>query len=130
MADPLAQTRQQVFDLQYLPEGWNGYDAAAPSAASVRLALHWLVSCYAACQDAGVRWHAPVVTATADGDVVLIWRTGDFTLSAQARVCPGGEQHVEFDTHWVGRSDLDEQEDAVPVKTQVKRLREFDGRVS
>ena len=128
--DLLAETRQQVFDLQYLPEGWNGYEAAAPSAATVRLALHWLVSCYASCQDNEVRWHAPVVTAGVEGEVMLIWRTGDFTLTAQAQVCPEGEQYVEFYTHTVGQSERDEQEDALDSKIRVKRLRDFDERVT
>ena len=128
--DPLAETRQQVFDLQYLPKGWNGYEAAAPSADTVRLVSHWLSACYASCQDKAVRWHAPVVTAGADGEIELIWRTGNYSLSAQARVCPNGEQYVEFYTHLVGQSELDEQEDALDSKMRVKMLRDFDERVT
>ncbi len=72
-ADPLAQTRQQVYELQKLPAGWDGADAVQPTPASVRLALHWLTSCYAACRDAGLPWYAPSVAADVEGEVVLEW---------------------------------------------------------
>ncbi len=127
--DPLAETRQQVFDLQGLLEGWNGYDALPPSRASVDLVAEWLNLCFVECQDKAVRWHAPVVTAGAEGEVMLIWRTGNFTLTAQAQVCLEGEQYVEFYTHTAGQSERDEQEDALDSKMRVKMLRDFNERM-
>lgn len=79
-ADLLVQTRKQVYDLQFLPVGWDGDGAAVPSQASVDLASDWLNSCYALCEDAGVRWPRVNVAAGLEGEVVLEWWGWDRSL--------------------------------------------------
>ena len=76
----LDEARQQTYDLQFLTEGWNGYDALPPSARSVDYAMRWLVSSYAECKDARVRWYKPNITASAEGEVVFEWWASNRSL--------------------------------------------------
>jgi hypothetical protein len=76
----LTIAQQQTYDLQYLAVGWNGYDALPPSATSVDHAMRWLVSSYAECKDAGIVWHKPNVTASAESEVVFEWWAEDRSL--------------------------------------------------
>lgn len=77
----LTEARQQTSNLLLLEEGWNGYDALPPSAASVNRAMHWLDKSYAECKDAGVRWYKPNVSASAEGEVAFEWWADDRFLS-------------------------------------------------
>lgn len=76
----LDEARQQTYDLRFLLHGWNGYDAQAPSETSVDQALRWLVSSYTECKDAGIRWHKPNISASAEGEVVFEWWTSNRSL--------------------------------------------------
>jgi len=76
----LEQARQQTYELHFLTEGWNGYNALPPSTATVDHAMRWLDSSYRACKDAGVRWYRPNVTASAEGEVVFEWWASDRCL--------------------------------------------------
>lgn len=76
----LDEARQQIYDLRFLLHGWNGYDAQAPSETSVDQALRWLVSSYAECKDAGIGWHKPNISASAEGEVVFEWWASNRSL--------------------------------------------------
>lgn len=77
----LSEALQQVYALQSLRDGWNGYDSLPPAGASIRHAQHWLEAQWQQCQEKGVHWYAPNVTADAEGTVVFEWWAADRTLS-------------------------------------------------
>lgn len=84
--EPFSQALKQVYDLQFLPYGWDGNGAAVPTRASVDLTLHWLTSCYAQCKDVGLDWPWVNVAAGIEGEVVLEWwgRTRSVIVSVDA----------------------------------------------
>ena len=77
----LSESLRQVSDLQSLRAGWNGSDALPPAAESVRHARLWLKAQWEQCRSEGIRWYAPNVAATAEGEVVFEWWAEDWTLS-------------------------------------------------
>lgn len=76
----LDEARQQTYDLKFLQAGWNGCDAQPPSETSIDQALRWLVSSYTECKDAGIRWHKPNISASAEGEVVFEWWSSNRSL--------------------------------------------------
>ena len=82
-AHPVDQVRGRIEALRALPEGWNGYDVAAPDPASLERAHWWIRSLYrdAQANAAGV-WLDPHVSANENGDVTFEWTRGGKTLLA------------------------------------------------
>ena len=74
--EPHRKTGEEIISLSSWPEGWNGYDAAAPSPEAIRHALSWIEDLYEDTLTLDRRWIAPHVVADADGNVVLEWWEG------------------------------------------------------
>ena len=131
LTEKLASARQQIFDLQYMLDGWDGYDALAPTASTVDRALRWLVSSYTECRDEGVNWTVPRVTATAEGEVALKWYASDWSLSVYVLSEPEGGGYVESHKHrpagenGSGASDIGE--DANSPAAQIALMRWLEG---
>ncbi len=68
-----SETRAEIAALRSWPEGWNGYDAAAPNPSAVRHALSWIEDLYEDTLTTGRGWISPHVVADAHGNVVLEW---------------------------------------------------------
>lgn len=62
-------------------QGWDGYDALAPAHEALRQAEDWAGDLFNRLTRQGIRFYAPLVTADADGTVVLEWRHRGKTLS-------------------------------------------------
>jgi hypothetical protein len=76
-----SQTLSQIRALRAWKAGWNGYDALAPDPDAVTHALEWIQKMYKDVRDSGRAWIAPNVTASADGDVVFEWWSGEKKLT-------------------------------------------------
>ena len=80
---PLYGTRSRITALASLPEGWNGYDVAAPNPTSLERAHWWIRSLYRDAQANAVGvWLDPHVSANENGDVTFEWTRGGKTLLA------------------------------------------------
>lgn len=74
--EPHWKTREEILSLSSWPEGWNGYDAAAPNPDAVRHAFSWIEDLYEDISTTKRGWISPHVVADADGNVVLEWWEG------------------------------------------------------
>lgn len=74
--EPYRQTGVEIIGLLSWPEGWNGYDAAAPISGAVRHALEWIEDLYEDTLTTSRGWISPNVVADAQGNVVLGWWEG------------------------------------------------------
>lgn len=74
--DPLWKTRAKFINLLSWPEGWNGYDAAAPNPNAVTHAFLWIEDLYEDTLTTERGWINPHVIADAHGNVVLEWWEG------------------------------------------------------
>lgn len=70
---PLSEVENKVSSLLTWPEGWNGYDVAAPRPDAVRHARSWIAQMYGDVRAMGGEWHNPHVAADEDGDVMFEW---------------------------------------------------------
>ena len=57
-------------------DGWNGYDACAPTFSTVIYATTWIIQFFLELEEAGLRWAKPSVTSSPEGEVVFEWRNG------------------------------------------------------
>ena len=57
-------------------DGWNGYDACAPTLGTVIYAAKWIIQFFLELEEAGLRWAKPSVTSSPEGEVVFEWRNG------------------------------------------------------
>ncbi len=73
---PFWKTTSEIIALLSWPEGWNGYDAAAPNSESVGHALIWIDDLYRDTLTTGAGWKTPHVVLDAHGNVVLEWWEG------------------------------------------------------
>lgn len=92
---PLRKTRAEIVTLLSWPEGWNGYDAAAPSPGAVRHAFSWIEDLYGDTLTTGMGWIPPHVVADAHGNVVLEWWEGRKKLTVYVHPEP-----VEYVKVW------------------------------
>ena len=91
--DPLWRTISEIITLLSWPEGWNGYDAAAPNSESVGHALIWIEDLYRDTLTTDTGWSAPHVVLDAHGNVVLEWWEGQKKLTIY--VHPGPVEYVK-----------------------------------
>lgn len=92
--NPSWSTISEIFALLSWPEGWNGYDAAAPNSESVGHALVWIKDLYRDTLTTDTGWMAPHVVADAHGYVVLEWWKGRKKLTVY--VHPGMVEYVKM----------------------------------
>ncbi len=76
-------------------EGWNGYDAPAPSHQAVQRAILWIKNLSVEVSHTGREWIEPNVTAGADGEVVLEWWRGARKLTVYIT-----DQEVDYVKVW------------------------------
>ncbi len=99
---PFAEAVDDLDALRGLPEGWNGYDAAAPNLSSIERARLWIGKMYADTEAISRSWHNPHVAADEDGDVVFEWWNNDKVLTVyvsggEARYVKGWGHNIETD---------------------------------
>lgn len=99
---PYAETIDDLDALRGLPEGWNGYDAAAPDLDAIEQARLWIRAMYEDVEAMGRIWHIPHVAADEDGDVVFEWWNEDRVLTVyvsrdEARYVAGWGLNIETD---------------------------------
>lgn len=92
--EPHWKTRAEIVALLSWPEGWNGYDAAAPNPEAVRHAFLWIKDLYkdtleTLTTDNG--WIAPHVVA--HGNVVFEWWEGHKKLTVY--ISPKAVEYVK-----------------------------------
>lgn len=113
----LEQSQRETYNLQSLKEGWNGYDALPPSAATIARAMSWLLSSYRECKDARVHWYKPNVTASAEGEVVFEWWASDRSLIVyvedDAATFQQSQERGGRTEHTHGAADLGESQAAL-----------------
>ena len=78
---PIVKTLEDLENLLTWPEGWNGYDVAAPNLDAVRQARLWIQYLYDDIIHTSLRWKTPHVTASEDGDVLFEWWNDEKGLS-------------------------------------------------
>jgi len=78
---PEAVASKRLAELLTWPEGWNGYDAKAPTPEAVIAAARLFGSLEAAAREDGVELPEPSITASASGEVVAEWWGGDKKLT-------------------------------------------------
>jgi hypothetical protein len=78
---PHWRTKTEIIALLSWPEGWNGYDAAAPNPDAIRQAYWWIEDLYENTLTTDKGWIAPHVVADAHGNVVLEWWEGQKKLT-------------------------------------------------
>lgn len=91
--DPLWKTISEIIALLSWPEGWNGYDAAAPNHESVGHTLMWVEGLYRDTLTTGTGWMTPHVVLDAHGNVVLEWWRGRKKLTIY--IHPGTVEYVK-----------------------------------
>lgn len=90
---PLSETERDVCDLLWWPEGWDGYDAPKPNAASIRHAHPWVRDLY---RDVRAElWIKPHVSADEEGNVAFEWWKGQKKLTVY--VSPGAVEYVKVE---------------------------------
>lgn len=107
---PFAEAIDDLDTLIRLPEGWNGYDAAAPNPDAIEQARSWIRQMYEDGKAVGgsrreprvAAWHNPHVTADEYGDVVFEWWNEDKALTVyvsrgEARYIKGWGLNIETD---------------------------------
>lgn len=92
---PLWEVTDQISELLRWPEGWNGYDVAAPNHRAVNHAYSWIRSMYEDALAAREDWRKPHVTADEDGDVMFEWWNGEKHLTVYV-----SEQEASYVTDW------------------------------
>jgi hypothetical protein len=99
---PYAETTDDLNALRGLPEGWNGYDAAAPNSDAIEQAHRWIAAMYDDVDAIGGRWHNPHVAADEYGDVMFEWWNENKALTIyvsedEARYIRGWGNNLETD---------------------------------
>ena len=99
---PFADTLDALDVLRGLPEGWNGYDAAAPNLDAIEQAHLWIQQMYEDVEAISRSWHNPHVAADEDGDVVFEWWNEDRVVTVYvsedgARYIKGWGLNIETD---------------------------------
>lgn len=89
----LAESMSELAALRQRPQGWNGYDVAAPDSAAIARSEQWLPRFQR--QVARNSWRKPHVTSSATGEVVLEWWNGKKTLTLYI-----GSSSVEYLKAW------------------------------
>lgn len=64
-----------------LDAGWNGYDAVSPRSEAIAAARHWIRIMFEDAAATPYAWADPLVTASAEGDVVFEWWNGPRKLT-------------------------------------------------
>jgi len=77
----LIDTLNEIDALKTLPEGWNGYDVAAPKIESIQDATEWIQEMYEDVVRSELAWRKPHVAADENGDVTFEWWNGDKGLT-------------------------------------------------
>lgn len=77
---PLWNIYDRLRTIETWTDGWNGYEALAPSQKTIENARAWISQMYLEIPDTGMRWKDPYVTADVDGEVLLEWRAKDKSL--------------------------------------------------
>lgn len=116
---PLTKIQDEIKTLHTWPEGWNGYDVAAPNPKAIDHAISWIESMYEDTSTTPRGWREPHVTASEDGDVLFEWRRGAKGLSIYV-----SETEVSYIKDW-GADLVDEMEDG-PISTSEDRRRLWD----
>lgn len=101
----------KIVDLLTWPEGWNGYDVAAPNPNAVRHALSWIGYMYKDALTTGNEWREPHVTADEDGDVMFEWWNGEKGLTVYV-----SEEGASYIRDWGPNitSEMDDGEASTP----------------
>lgn len=112
---PLLEVTDKISDLLTWPEGWNGYDVAAPKPDAVRHARSWITQMYIDVLQAGEEWHTPHVAADEDGDVMFEWWNAGKGLTIYV-----SEESAAYLIAW-GTSMIDEMEDGEATTSDTRR---------
>lgn len=108
----LSATLDKVKDLIDWPEGWNGYDVAAPNPDAIKYALTWIRGMHA--DATATEWHNPHVAADEDGDVLFEWWNGDKALTIYI-----SEDEVRYVKGW-GLDMEAEMEDGLATTPEIR----------
>lgn len=92
---PFWEVTDKITDLLRWPEGWNGYDVAAPNPRAVNHALSWIRGMHEDALMTGKNWREPHVTADEDGDVMFEWWNGEKQLAVYV-----SEEASNYITNW------------------------------
>lgn len=112
---PLWRTIAETIDLLAWPEGWNGYNAEAPSQVAVEHALAWIRSMYEDTLMVDKAWIPPHVIADAHGNVVFEWWEAGKKLTVY--VSPDAVEYVKV---W-GPDMFSDMEDGEVAKAEDHR---------
>lgn len=105
----------EIQELLTWPEGWNNYDALAPSYEAIQYAEHWIKLFYNEITTSHLDWLKPKVAASAEGEVVLEWR-----CSIKALTIYVGNQSVMYLKDW--GADIDtEMEDGYVNSPDIRK---------
>lgn len=93
MPEQLASTRAKINALLNWEDGWNGYDASAPSLPAIRHAHVWIELLHQTVVASNQRWIDPNVTVDASGEVVFGWWNGKKELSIY--ITAGAAEYIQ-----------------------------------
>lgn len=114
---PLWEVLDRVRNLLSWPEGWNGYDVAAPKPDAIRRARSWIAQMYEDALKTGKGWHTPHVAADEDGDVMFEWWNDDNETGLTIYV---SEESATYLIAW-GTSMVSQMEDGDATSPEIRQ---------